>query len=250
MSLQATFVLWLRDMKWFLRAKSMVISTIFMPFLWLSILGLGLGRVTQIPGYDSYLNFLAPGIIGMSILFRATMSGVSVLWDRQFGFMKEILVAPVSRVYIMLGKAFGGATTAMIQGTLIFVAAAAIGAKVPGLGGILLTLLFMAVLALGFVSLGLAMASKITDPVAFPVIMNFLILPVFFLSGAFFPIDQAPAWLTSIAYFNPMTYAVDGIRGAFGGQTLFPLWIDMAVLSLFTIAMVLLGTYLFKRMSV
>ncbi len=250
MGLQAVYVLWLRDMKLFIRAKSMVIATIFMPFLWLSIMGLGLGRVTQIPGYSSYLDFLAPGIIGMSILFRATMAGVSVMWDRQFGFMKEILVAPISRVYIMLGKAFGGTTTAMIQGLLILVSAVALGASMPGVVGLLIAMLFMVVLALGFVSLGLAMASKITDPVAFPVIMNFLILPIFFLSGAVFPISTAPDWLSALAHINPMTYAVDGLRGAFGGATLFPIWIDLAVLTFFTMMMILLGSYLFKKMKV
>lgn len=249
MSAQAVYVLWLRDMKWFLRAKARIISTIVMPFFWLAIIGMGLGAVTSIPGGGSYIDFLAPGIVGMAILFSATMSGISVLWDKQFGFMKEILVAPVSRISIMLGKTFGGATTSIIQGLLLLFVAGLIGAKMPGMAGFLLVFLFMVVLALGFVSLGLAIASRIEDPVAFPVVMNFLIMPLFFTSGAIFPLSTAPGWLKSIAYINPVTYGVDGLRGAVLGVSEFPLGLDFAVLAIFSLAMILLGAYLFKRMK-
>jgi len=252
MSAQAIYVLWLRDMKWFLRAKARIISTIVMPFLWLTIIGMGLGAMIQMPGGMSFVDYLAPGIVGMSILFSATMSGISVLWDKQFGFMKEILVAPVSRMSIMLGKAFGGATTSIIQGLLLLFAAGLIGAKMPGKTGFLLALLFMAILALGSVSLGLAIASRIEDPVAFPVAMNFLIMPLFFLSGAIFRIDTAPGWLQTLAYINPVTYGVDGLRGAILGGSefqLFPLWLDLTVLAIFSLAMIVLGAYLFKRMK-
>lgn len=249
MSAQAVYVLWLRDMKWFLRAKARIISTIVMPFFWLAIIGMGLGAVTSIPGGGSYIDFLAPGIVGMAILFSATMSGISVLWDKQFGFMKGILVAPVSRISIMLGKTFGGATTSIIQGLLLLFVAGLIGAKMPGMAGFLLVFLFMVVLALGFVSLGLAIASRIEDPVAFPVVMNFLIMPLFFTSGAIFPLSTAPGWLKSIAYINPVTYVVDGLRGAVLGVSEFPLGLDFAVLAIFSLAMILLGAYLFKRMK-
>ncbi len=249
MSAQAIYVLWLRDMKWFLRAKARIISTIVMPFLWLAILGMGLGAVTQIPGFGNYIDFLAPGIVGMAILFSATMSGVSVLWDKQFGFLKEILVAPVSRISIMLGKTFGGTTTSIIQGVMLLLVAGLIGAKMPGPAGFLLALLFMIVLAIGFVGLGLAIASRIEDPVAFPLVINFLIMPLFFLSGAIFPISMAPEWLRSISYINPVTYGVDGLRGVISGISEFPIWLDLVILGIFSLAMVLLGAYLFKRMS-
>ncbi|TES83169.1 MAG: multidrug ABC transporter permease [Hadesarchaea archaeon] len=249
MSAQAIYVLWLRDMKWFLRAKARIISTIVMPFLWLAILGMGLGAVTQIPGVGNYIDFLAPGIVAMAILFNATMSGVSVLWDKQFGFMKEILVAPVSRISIMLGKTFGGTTTSIIQGVMLLLVAGLIGAKMPGPAGFLLALLFMIVLAIGFVGLGLAIASRIEDPVAFPLVINFLIMPLFFLSGAIFPISMAPEWLRSISYINPVTYGVDGLRGVIIGVSEFPIWLDLGILAIFSLAMVLLGAYLFKKMS-
>ena len=249
MSAQAIYVLWLRDMKWFLRAKARIISTIVMPFLWLAILGMGLGAVTQIPGVGNYIDFLAPGIVAMAILFNATMTGVSVLWDRQFGFLKEILVAPVSRISIMLGKTFGGTTTSIIQGVMLLLVAGLIGAKMPGPAGFLLALLFMIVLAIGFVGLGLAIASRITDPVAFPLVINFLIMPLFFLSGAIFPLGMAPGWLKAIAYIDPVAYGVDGLRGVIIGVSEFPIWLDLAILGIFSLAMVLLGAYLFKKMS-
>lgn len=251
MSAQAIYVLWLRDMKWFLRAKSRIISMIVMPFLWLAIIGTGLGEVTVLPGGEPYIDFLAPGIVGMGILFGATMSGISVLWDKQFGFMKEILVAPVSRISIMLGKVFGGTTTSIIQGLLLLLVAGLIGAKMPGFAGFFLVLLFMTILAIGFVSLGLAIASRIEDPIAFPLAVNFLIMPLFFTSGAIFPLSTAPGWLKLIAHINPVTYGVDGLRGAIevSGYPEFPLWLDFAVLAIFSLAMVLLGAYLFKKMK-
>lgn len=237
-------------MKWFLRARARIIAMVMTPFLWLAIMGVGLGRVINIPGYESYIDFLAPGIVGMSVLFSATMSGVSVLWDKQFGFMKEILVAPVSRISIMLGKTFGGSTISIIQGLLILLVAGLIGAKMPSLAGFFLVLLFMIVLALGFVGLGLAVASRIEDPIAFPLVINFLIMPLIFTSGAFIPLSAAPEWLKSIAYINPVTYGVDGLRGSITGVSeLFPLWLDFAVLATFSLTVILLGVYLFKKMK-
>lgn len=237
-------------MKWFLRARTRVISTIMMPFLWLAIIGMGLGTVTQIPGFGNYLDFLAPGIVAMAILFNSTMTGISVLWDRQFGFLKEILVAPVSRISIMIGKTFGGTSTSIIQGLLLLLVAGLIGAKMPDPIGFLVVLLFMTVLAIGFVGLGLAFVSRIKDPVAFPIVMNFLIMPLFFLSGAIFPLGMAPGWLKTIAYIDPVAYGVDGLRGVIIGVSEFPVWLDLAILGIFSLAMVLLGAYLFKKMSV
>lgn len=243
-------MLWLRDMKWFLRAKARIISMIMMPFLWLAIIGGGLSRAVIIPGYESYTDFLAPGVVGMAVLFSATMSGISVLWDKQFGFMKEILVAPVSRISIMLGKTLGGSTISIIQGLLILLVAGLIGAKMPGSAGFFLVLLFMIILALGFNGFGLAVASKIEDPIAFPLVMNFILMPLIFTSGAFFPLSLAPEWLKSIAYINPVSYGVDGIRESITGVSeFFPLWLDFAVLAIFSLVTILLGAYLFKKMK-
>jgi len=177
------------------------------------------------------------------------MTGVSVLWDKQFGFMKEILVAPVSRTQIMLGKALGGMTTSILQGLLLLLAAAAIGVRPPGVIELLQVLVFMFLISMSFVSIGLAIASRMEDPVAFPIVMNFLIMPLFFLSGALYRVDMAPGWLSVLSHIDPLTYGVDGIRGAILGTSQFPMWLDFAVLGVFAAVMILLGGYLFKKIK-
>lgn len=249
------YTLWLRDMKWFLRAKARMITTIVMPLLWLGVIGVGLnsalgGRAFMFEGQQmSYLEFMAPGIVGMTLLFSGTFAGISVLWDKQFGFMKEILVAPVSRVSIMVGKVLGGATTSIFQGVLLLGAAALVGVSLPGGIGILQALLFMVLIAVSFVSVGLAFASRMEDPHTFPMVINFFIMPTFFLSGALFPIGSAPGWLQALSYINPMTYGVDGLRGAILGTSRFSMWLDLAVLAAFAAVVILLGSYLFRRMT-
>ena len=157
------------------------------------------------PGSQSdYLQFMAPGIVGMTLIFSSTMAGVSVLWDKQFGFMKEILVAPVPRIQIMLGKAIGGMTTSILQGLLLLVAAAAVGVRPPGVVELLQVLVFMVLISLSFVSIGLAFASRMEDPVAFPIVMNFLIMPLYFLSGALYQVQLAPGWLSFLSHLDPL----------------------------------------------
>jgi ABC-2 type transport system permease protein len=251
---QTIYTLWLREMKWFVRAKSRLISSLIQPFLWLAIMGVGMGAAFKISGY---IQFIVPGVIGMTLIFSSMMSGVSVLWDKQFGFMKEILVAPVSRTHVMLGKALGGMTVSMLQGILLLLAAGLIvGVWPPSVIAFIQVLAFMALISLGFVGAGLAFASKIEDPVAFPVVINFLILPLFFLSGAFFPISASPDWMKTIGYFNPLMYGVDGLRGAISGTSNNPILTanfsaltDFGILFVFCAAMVLLGGYLFRKIS-
>lgn len=252
---QVVYTLWLRDMKWLLRAKARLAVTIVMPFLWLGIIGVGLssmipGRVILFAGEQiDYLDFMAPAVVGMTLLFSGTFAGISVVWDKQFGFMKEILVAPVSRLSIMLGKIFGGATTSILQGFLLLGAAALIGVGLPGGIGILQAFVFMVLISVSFVSIGLAFASRIEDPHTFPVVMNFFIMPLFFLSGALYTISTAPGWLQTLAYFNPMTYGIDGLRASVLGVSQFPIWLDLGVLLAFALAVFLIGSYLFKRMT-
>jgi len=263
MTAQAIYVLWLRDMKWFLRAKARVISSIATPFLWLAIIGVGLNSAFARPGFN-YLEFMAPGIVGMTLLFSSTMSGISVIWDKQFGFMKEILVAPVSRIHIMIGKVLGGVTTAMLQGALLLLAIGLfkviglVDIRTPGIVQLLQIVVFMVLISVSFVSIGLALASVIEDPVAFPIVTNFLIMPIFFLSGALYPIGPIPgypqigtlpSWLSSLARLDPLTYGVDGLRGAVLGTSNFPILLNFAVLAVFSLAMVLLGGYLFRKIS-
>ena len=246
--LQVIYTLWLREMKWFVRSKARMIQSVIQPFLWLAIVGVGMSQ-TIMPGY---VEFITPGIIGMTLIFSSMMSGVSVLWDKQFGFMKEILVAPVSRTHIMLGKALGGMTVSIFQGVLLLLAAGLIGVWPPSIAALIQILAFMALISLGFVCAGLAFASRLEDPVAFPVVMNFLIMPLFFLSGALFPISNAPSWMRAIAHVNPLMYGVDGLRGAIPSQMgtpEFPMLVDFGVLFIFSAAMILLGGYLFRKTS-
>ena len=246
---QVIYTMWLREMKWFIRAKSRMIHSVIQPFLWLAIVGVGMSSAFSMPGGVSYLQFMAPGIIGMSLIFSSTMLGVSVLWDKQFGFMKEILVAPVSRTHIMLGKALGGMTLSVLQGVILIFAVGLFGVWPPSVLALLQILTFMALVSLSFVSLGLAIAARMEDPIAFPVVMNFLIMPLFFLSGALFPISMAPAWMKAVASLNPLMYGVDGLRAAFLGNSQYPILVDFGVLLVFSAAMILLGGYLFKKMK-
>ncbi len=257
MAAQVIYTLWLREMKWLIRARSRLIASVVQPFLWLAIIGVGMSStIGNVPGSlpgssTSYLEFMAPGIIGMTLLFSSTMAGVSVLWDKQFGFMKEILVAPVSRTQIMLGKVLGGMTTSILQGLLLLVAAAAIGVRPPGVIELLQVLVFMVLISMSFVSIGLAIASRMEDPIAFPIVINFLIMPLYFLSGALYRVDMAPGWLSFLSHIDPLTYGVDGIRGAILGPSYaqFPMWLDFAVLGVFAVVMILLGGYLFKKIK-
>jgi len=197
----------------------------------------------------SYLNFMTPGVVGMALMFSSTMAGVSVLWDKQFGFMREILVAPVSRTNIMFGKVVGSVTISFIQAGFLLLTATLLGVTFPNLTALLQFIVFMVLISLSFVSLGLGLASKMEDPVAFPVVINFLIMPLFFLSGALFPLSTAPTWMQVISYFNPLRYGVDGLRGSMLGSSDFSLFLDFGILFVFFVGIVLLGGYLFKRMS-
>lgn len=251
MELDSIYMLWLRDMKWLLRAKARIVTSITTPLLWLGIIGIGLNSaIPRMPGISfDYLTFMAPGIVGMTMLFTGTFSGVSVLWDKQFGFMKEILVAPVSRLKVMLGKVLGGATTAIMQGILIVILASFLGVSFPGPSGFAVAFAFMVLISFSFVSIGLAFATQMEDPHTFPRVINFFIVPLFFLSGALYPISTAPGWLETLAHINPLTYGVDGLRGAILGTSYFPLWMDFAVLIVFMTSVMLIGAYLFDHMA-
>ncbi len=248
-AVQVIYTLWLREMKWFIRGKARIVQAIIQPFLWLAIIGVGLSSSFSLQGGFSYLQFMAPGIVGLTLLFSSTMSGVSVLWDKQFGFLKEIMVAPVSRTHIMLGKTLGGVTTSLLQGVLLLLVATLVGIWPPSIEALIQVIVFMTFISLSFVALGLAMASRMSDPMAFPLVINFLIMPIFFLSGALFPLSNAPSWMQSIAYINPLRYGVDGLRGAILGISDLSLYVDFGVLAAFSVAMVLLGGYLFRKTS-
>ncbi len=248
------YTMWLRQIKRFLRMKARLASSILMPFLFLAFLGLPLSfmPVREIPGIPlgmDFLDFLAPGIVGMTLLFSATMSGASVIWDKEFGFLKEVLVAPVNRFSIILGRSLGGMTTAIIQALIIVAIAVAMGVKISSVSGFFLSIVFMILTCATFTGFGLILATKLGDTEGFMSIMNLIIMPIFFLSGAFFPLAAMPAGVRYIMYVNPLTYGVDGLRGTLVGAATFPLWLDFIVLLVLSVVLASLGAYFFSRME-
>jgi len=252
-NLQVIYVMWLREMKRFLRAKSRIIGSLAMPFFFLLAMGMGFNSGFNLPGAPqgtNYLDFLVPGIIGMTMLFSSMFAGLSVLWDKEFGFLKEIMVAPVSRLVIVLGRIAGGLTTALIQGILIFIISLFLGFKVVNLFGIILALLFMALIGVGFIGFGVAVASKMEDTQGFSLIMQFIVFPTFLLSGAFFPVTNFPNWIRPLAYLDPLTYGVDGLRASLIGFSQFSPVLDLSLLLIFSLAMVILGSWFFSKTEV
>ncbi len=246
--MQAIYLMWLREVKRFLRSKSRMIGSLGQPLLFLVALGYGLGPVFKQAGQSSYIDFLAPGIIGMAIIFTAIFNGMQIIWDRQFGFLKETLVAPVSRLAIMFGRTLGGATVAALQGVLVLCMAMAVGFR-PLWGGILPSLLVMLLIALLFSALGIAVASRLEDMQGFQLIMNFLVMPLFFLSGALFPLNNVPSALLWVARFDPLSYGVDALRAFLDGTAVFPLALDFSVLIGVTAFFLMLGSYFFSKVE-
>ena len=246
--LEAVYALWKREIISFFRAKSRVIGSLGMPFFFLAILGIGMNNIFTLPDQGNYLEFITPGIIGMVLMFGSMFSGIIVLIDRQFGFLKETLVAPVSRFSIVLGKALGGATTAMVQGTIIMMVAIFLGVQIQILN-IIMLFVFMLLISLMFVSLGIAIASRMQDMHGFQIIMNFLIMPLFFLSGALFPLSSAPKLLRNIAMLDPLTYGVNGLRFLLLGHSDISFPISFGVICIFTIVFMGIASYLFSRIE-
>jgi len=243
------YILWLREMKRYVRSRAQIVASLGQPMLYLLALGFGLGPVFQRSGQGSYLQFVAPGVVGMSILFMSIFSGIGLLWDRQFGFLKETLVAPVPRVHVMLGKALGGATVAVIQGSIVFVVCLIAGFRPVNISALPVAFLFMALLATMFTSLGTAIGSVLVDMQGFQLVMNFLVMPIFFLSGALFPLANLPKALAVVTSLDPMTYGVDGLRAALIGISHFGIATDIAVICAITAVFMGLGTYFFSRIQ-
>ncbi len=291
LELQAVYVMWLREMKKFFRSWSRVIGMIAMPVFFLAFMGMGFQsfQIPGIPSSAfiakylmealqsvwglnqyvayfgsqylanelanelglNYLSFLSPGIVGMILLFASMVAGMSILFDREFGFLKEVMVAPVSRFSIAMGRTLGGVTTAIMQGVLILGISIPMGVNISGPAGLSLSMVFMMLISTGFVGLGVAFAAKMTDFQGFMLIMNFIVFPLFFLSGALFPLSSFPSWVQSIAYLDPLTYGVDALRTTLVGiGGTMPLTVNFLVLIGFTAAMLLVSTYLFQGTEV
>jgi ABC-2 type transport system permease protein len=246
--LKAIQTLWLREVKRYFRERVRVVSSFVQPALWLLIFGSAFHlNIENFPG--TFQEFIFPGIIAQTMLFTSMYMGISLIWDREFGFLKEILVAPVSRGSIFLGKMLGNSTDALIQGVITFALGFIIGIQ---LNLLVLALIFplMLLITFGLVCIGLTIASSMGSLESFGVIQSFVTLPIFFLSGALFPLASAPSWLQAVSYFNPMTYGVDALRTIILGTAfspLFPLYVDILVVGGFDLAMIAIGTRAFGR---
>jgi ABC-2 type transport system permease protein len=244
------YILWLREVKKYFRSKSRIIGSLGQPLLFMIALGFGFGSIYEKAAGGNYLEFLVPGIIAMSILFTAVFSGIEIIWDRKFGFLKETLVAPVSRFEIMIGRSLGGATAAVFQGILVLILSFFIGFRIENYSMILLAIVFMFMIALLFTALGTAIASSMEDMQGFQLIMNFLIMPIFFLSGSLFPLNELPNFLQKITYFNPLSYGIDGLRGVLVNTVYFSISTDIVVLGIIIVLLNVLGGYLFSKIQI
>jgi len=227
-----------------------MIGSLGQPVLFLIALGYGFGPIYAKAGGGNYLEFLGPGVIAMAILFTATFTGIETVWDRQFGFLKETLVAPVSRFSIMLGRTLGGATVASAQGLIVLIISMIIGFRPTTWLTFPIAFAFMVLIALLFTALGTAIASVLSDMQAFPLIINFLVMPLFFLSGALFPFDGLPKGLVVVTSLNPLAYGVDGIRYGLVGTAHFPILLSFGVLAGVTLIFLGIGSYLFSKIQI
>jgi ABC-2 type transport system permease protein len=249
--MEIIYTIWLRNMKRYVRSKSRIIGSISMPLFFLLFLGFGLNSVVQLPGMGGdYIGFLIPGMVAMSVMFTSVFSGIQVIWDKQFGFLKETLVAPVSRLEIMLGQTAGGASTAVLQGFMILIISLFIGLHISSVSGFLVALLFMVLIGISFTAFGIAIASRMEDMTGFQLIMNFVIFPIFGLSGALFPISSLPSWITPITLVDPLTYGVEGIRYGLTGVSQINPAVCLAVIGGFSLFMTAVGAFLFRKTTI
>lgn len=249
---QAIYVIWLRQLKRFVRDRGRLISNFIQPFFFLSVLGFGLGSAmfSGLPSGVTYIDVLAPGIIVMSIMFPSVFIGLSILWDRQFGFLQEVLVAPVSRLSIVIGTTLGGATIAIIQGLIVLLISLLLGVSINV--SLLLLLAFAIMLLTSFVAIGIGLiiASKMQSIEGFQFIVSLFIFPLLFLASPFSPLESLPSVLKTVAFVDPMTYGIDGLRATLIGFSYFPVYISLSVLLALSIVTMFIGSYLFSKSEV
>lgn len=247
--LYAVSSIWNRDMLRLRRQKSRLLGSLFAPFFLLAFLGLGF-RNAGLPGMNvDYLSFLTPGMMAMTLLSASNSTSFLMLWDREKGFLKEILVTPISRLSIILGRATVGITNAFIQSMIILSAGLAMGIDIASPTLFLLSFVFIVLIASTFIGIGLTVASFLKDAYSFGLILNFILYPFLFLSGAIYPVDRLPSFIAQLAYFNPLTYGVDGLRYSLLGTSSFSPVLDLGVIAVSCLAMLGLGTRLFDMMS-
>ena len=244
----AVYILWLRQLKRFIRKKASIVGALGQPIIFLLAIGFGFGPVFAKAGGGNYMQFLAPGIIVMTVLFTSIFTGLEIIWDKQFGFLKETFAAPVYRFEILLGKTLGGATVAIIQGILVFAITLIAGFR-PNWATLPWAFLFLFLVAFLSSALGAAIAARLDDMQGFPLIFNFLVQPLFYLSGAIFPIKDLPPVLDFLTKINPFSYGVDGLRWAFTGVGVFSPVLSVAVLAGVSVVILGIGIYQFSKVQ-
>ncbi len=248
--LEAIYIMWLRQMKRFTRSRARLIGSLAQPLLFLVTFGFGFSSVYSQAGNGNFIDYLAPGIVVMTIVFGSVFSGIDVMWDKQFGFLKETLVAPVPRWALMAGRTLGAATVAVIQGALVLVVTFLLGFRPDSWWMLIPALVVMALVAIIFTAFGTAVGAKLSDMQGFQLIMNFIVMPLVFLSGALFPLTGLPPVMYAIVRANPLSYGVDALRHLLINGGSFGLATDFAVLLFCTAALVAAGTYLFSKIEV
>jgi len=248
--MSAIYILWLRELKRYSRSRAQIVASLGQPLLYLLVLGFGLGPVFERAGQGSYLQFVAPGVIGMSVLFSSIFSGIGLLWDRQFGFLKETLVAPVPRLHIMIGRTLGGATVATLQGLLVLIVCLLAGFRPAHLVTVPLAILYMVLICVVFAALGTVIGSRLQNMQGFQLIMNFMVMPIFFLSGALFPLTNLPTALTVATRLDPLTYGIDGLRSSLIGLSHFAGSTNLLVLGSLAVIFMALGAHSFSKIQI
>lgn len=243
------YALWLREFKVFMREKSRLVASTFTPILWLFVIGSGLGAANPltVPGVN-YQEFIFPGIVAMSIIFSSVFFGSYIIWDRKFDFLKSVMVAPVSRGSVFVGKTLGGMTTSLIQAAILLAIGAAIGIPFTPLS-LVQSVAIILLMSFGLTSLGLALGSYMHSLEGFQMIVSFVVFPLFFLSGALFPLDNLPAWLGVLTAADPATYGVDALRQSMLGVGSNSIEFDSVILVAYTAALGAFGIYSFNRMK-
>jgi len=247
--MSAIYILWLRELRRYVRSRAQIAASLGQPLMYLVALGFGLGPVFQKAGQGSYVQFVAPGVISMTVLFSSIFSGMGLLFDRQFGFLKETLVAPVPRYQIMLGRTLGAATVAVVQGLLVVVVCLIAGFRPVNAATAPAALIFMMLIACVFSALGTAIGSVLQNMQGFQLIMNFLVMPMFFLSGALYPLNNLPKLFSIVTSLDPLTYGVDGMRTVLLGVSHFGAALDAAVLVVVAAVLLTVGSRLFSKIE-
>jgi ABC-2 type transport system permease protein len=233
-ALVVIYTIWLRESKAFIRERSRIVGMIGQPLLYLLIVGQGIASGLSLNGASdvNYLLFMYPGILGMSVLFTSIFSGISIIWDREFGFLKEVLVAPVPRWAVAVGKILGGATVAMVQSLILIALAPLVGFGLSAL--VVLQLLAICFLISAAVTgLGVFIAARMRSMQGFQMLMNLLVMPMYFLSGAMFPVTKAPTWMRPLMWMDPLTYGVDALRNiVFSAANLSDKLVELKILDL------------------